>query len=153
VDYEGPRSASKVITICTFVPEIPLEQFRWLVKYQIDGIARGCVPFFHGPNALPPLYESGIVYQEEPQHGSGVECFDLPMVVLERGWGDCDDLCIYLIAELLSQNIKAEASIADWKSQGGMHVQVRLPDGTIEDPSMKLGAVNQWPENFLYDRQ
>lgn len=138
-------------------------EFRFLVKHMIDGIAKGVVPSFLGANRLPYLYESGIRYQEEPTHGTGIEYFDVPQVCLQRGWGDCDDLIIYRVAELLSQGVAAECSIADYKGAGGMHAQVRLPlgcstpwsvdspRGPIEDPSLILGAENHWPEKFTFD--
>lgn len=107
----------------------------------------------------PPLYESGVVYQREPWSGR-VEEFADCRTVLRRGWGDCDDLCAYRLAELLeagerparpcSRHVTAEpgctacVSGADirvyWRGPGKpMHVEVRRASGAIEDPSRFLG--------------
>lgn len=142
-----------MLTLVTTLPEeLGLEGIRWAVKCYADGLGRAYAPLFT-MGLLPPLYspEAGIVYREAPEHGGGWEDFSNPLVVLRRGWGDCNQLCTYLLAQLLAAGIPAETSIADWQETGSMHQQIRLPDGTIEDPSMKLGAPNQWPENFLYD--
>lgn len=143
----------RLLRLYTNIPEMPLEHFREFVKHVIDGYALGCVPFFLGEGALPCLYDTNVIYQEEPNHGRGLEEFALPPEVLERGWGDCDDLCIYRIAYLRAHGVPATASVADWLNMGGLHVQVRLPSGEIEDPSMVRGATSSWPEAFLYDRE
>lgn len=152
--------------ITTIPDDMPLEAFRFLVKFKIEGDAKGASPLFISPAQLPPLYQSGVVYREEPGHGGGKEFFDLPQTVYARGWGDCDDLCIWRIAELLAQGVRASCSIADITQLGDAHVQVRLPPGFttrysvpsphgghIEDPSMILGASSDWPTDFLYDRR
>lgn len=106
-------------------------------KCTIEGLARGCVPFARDWS-LPPLYKAGIRFQQEPNHGSGFEDWALPNVVYARGWGDCDDLVIYRLWELHCQGVHATCN-AEWVGNG-VHVRVRLPNGTIEDPSILLGA-------------
>ena len=49
---------------------------------------------------LPPLYQSGVRYQPEPNTGSGIEDWACPWDCIERGWGDCDDLVGWRVAEL-----------------------------------------------------
>lgn len=150
--------------IQTSLPEgLTLEQFRFQVKCMLDGLALGAAPFF-AAGLLPGLYRSGIVFQFDPGHGSGIENFVHPQLVYERGWGDCDQLCWYRIAELRAQGIKASSTISDYHDDGGAHAQVRLPPGhrtkysvatkrgAIEDPAMLLGAENHWPTAFLYDQ-
>jgi transglutaminase-like putative cysteine protease len=102
---------------------------------------------------LPCLYKSGIRYAPEPGHGTGVEDFAQPWQTYARGEGDCDDLVIYRVSWLKSRGIRATVTVADFGGMGDQHVQVRLPDGTIEDPSVILGSGNEWPEDFLYDRE
>ena len=55
---------------------------------------------------LPSLYDSGVVYQNEPEDGVcedySDECVDIPVIV-ERGWGDCLHLSAWLVAELREQ--------------------------------------------------
>ncbi len=109
-----------------------------LVKALIDGAARGCALLWPRWN-LPPLYKAGIRYQREPQHGTGLEDFCLPPITFHQKWGDCDDLVIYRVAELIAHGEAAECK-ADWIN-GELHVLVRRGDKSIEDPSIALGAL------------
>lgn len=100
---------------------------------------------------IPPLYESGVEYERE--RGPGEEFADV-LTVLRRGWGDCDDLVAWRIAELLIEGHRAGARIY-WRGKKPpfkMHAQVRhaplckcsfchgrYPEGRIEDPSRFLG--------------
>lgn len=87
----------------------------------------------------PPLYRSGVRYREEPP---GCEDWDTIPVMLRRGWGDCEDLAAWRVAELVLRGVQARPAIR-WKPRrvGGtlFHIVVRLPDGRIEDPSRRLG--------------
>ncbi len=92
----------------------------------------------------PKLYESNVRFRNEPWAGKFENIASL-VVVLKRGWGDCDDLVAWRIAELREQGIKAQARIY-WRlhqlQRGPMrlfHVEVRHPDGDIEDPSRLIG--------------
>ena len=91
---------------------------------------------------LPLLYEAGVHYAREPMcRTDGVErmCeeFVTAPEVLRRGFGDCDDLGCYRAAELRMQGEKANAFAR--RSPAGWHVVVRRADGSIEDPSARLG--------------
>lgn len=109
-----------------------------------------------------PLESSGVVYHEEPiGRVSGWDCehWDDCVVVAKRGWGDCDDLGPYLAAQLRElYGVHAECVLsyrfisADEMRAAGFpsalipsdgafltHVRVRLPDGTVLDPSEWLG--------------
>lgn len=99
---------------------------------------------------------SGLHYRpEEP----GQEDWDDCLTVAKRGWGDCEDLAAWLCAELREvYGIAAECVIqyqfipSDEMRRNGypkrhipddgvflVHVLVRLPNGTILDPSKWLG--------------
>lgn len=90
---------------------------------------------------VPPLYESGVRYQLEPEDGRPEE-FALVPKILERGWGDCDDLAPWRVAELQEAGESAKIRIS-WRRRrdGGRlyHVVVRRGDGRVEDPSRLLG--------------
>lgn len=87
---------------------------------------------------LPPLYESGVRYQREALlNGRPREQWLTAPFVLERGFGDCEDLATFRAGELIVQGIEARAIARP--SNIGFHIVVRYPDGTIEDPSRKLG--------------
>lgn len=86
----------------------------------------------------PPLYKSAVLYKLEPN----TEIWqDIP-TTLARGFGDCEDLACWRIAELQAKGIAAMPYIT-WRERasGGTvyHALVRHPDGLIEDPSRALG--------------
>jgi hypothetical protein len=82
------------------------------------------------PNT-PPLYKSGVRYRN-----GKVDWFSIPEVLAART-GDCKDLACWRTAELRLQGINAVPRLS---RKGNMwHVTVKLPDGTIEDPSRILG--------------
>lgn len=100
---------------------------------------------------VPYLYASGVRYQEEPLNlltmggkpFENIEDFALIPAVIERGWGDCDDLAPWRCAELRNAGEHAKIRI-EWKThpvtrQRVYHVLVRRENGDIEDPSLKLG--------------
>jgi len=93
---------------------------------------------------VPPLYESGVRYEEEPK-GTTEEFAAIP-VIITRGWGDCDDLAPWRVAELRELGERAKLRV-QWKRQRNgqklYHIVVRRQDGSIEDPSAMLG---------MYDR-
>lgn len=91
---------------------------------------------------VPDIYESGVVYREEPK-GLGYEDFAPIPTILSRGWGDCDDLAPWLCAQCRMKGEKAKIRI-QWKTlrpKGSklFHIVVRHEDRSIEDPSAKLG--------------
>lgn len=95
---------------------------------------------------VPPLYQSRVRYQAEPWAGQVEEFADAP-TVLARGWGDCDDLAAWRVAELretgdLGATIKIYWKLHSTNSESVFtiyHAEVRHGDGTVEDPSRLLG--------------
>jgi hypothetical protein len=87
-------------------------------------------------NPLPLLYSTKVQYQPEPNSGSGDEYFDHPWEVLQRGWGDCDDLIIWRVGELIFRGRRAHARII--RIGVRYHTQVaREWDNVVEDPALK----------------
>lgn len=96
-------------------------------------------------NRVPRLYDlrrQGLVeFDQEPNAGKYEEFASAPLVIA-RGWGDCDDLCAYRVAELLETGEPARLRIYCKETADDIklyHVQVRRADGTIEDPSRICG--------------
>ena len=84
---------------------------------------------------IPPLYRSGVRYRRE---APGQERWQLPREVYERGFGDCEDLSIWLAAELQLRGIAARVAVLKTGPRL-WHAVVQLPDGRILDPSRRLG--------------
>lgn len=94
---------------------------------------------------FPRLYtmarKGRVRYEREREEG---EEFADALTVLGRGWGDCDDLICWRIAELREAGENATVIIYarpranpddGWK----MHCQLRRANGRIEDPSRFMG--------------
>jgi hypothetical protein len=118
-----------------------------LTKIHIDHLR-------HYPKT-PSLYESGVVYEREPP---GREDWQDILTTLRRGSGDCEDLATWRAADLRMRGIPARAfgrprpmvipssceagavACDDTPQVGTLwHILVRLPNGKIEDPSLRLG--------------
>lgn len=89
----------------------------------------------------PPLYKAGVRYRRED---GTEEWMDIPSI-LASGFGDCEDLACWRVAELRTQGVKA-SPYARFKLIEGVHHYHALvkrygPNGRtwLEDPSKKLG--------------
>jgi hypothetical protein len=98
----------------------------------------------------PKLYESGVVYRREDRTENWL---DIPSVI-KAGWGDCEDLVFWRVAELRKEGVKA-APFAKWRRVNDVykyHALVRrFAPGRdhfgrlinskewLEDPSRRLG--------------
>ena len=85
----------------------------------------------------PFLYSTRVKYREEEPEREGVETFTFPWDTFSRGCGDCEDLCIWRLSDLIFQGEAASISV-EWNGPL-LHVQVRRADGSLEDPSERLG--------------
>lgn len=136
--------------------DAPIEDPRLMalwVKNLIEGLAKGFAPMMK-IWGLPPIYNAGIHFEYEQDHGSGREEFASPLRTFKRQAGDCDDLVIYRISGLLSRGIPASCRTF-WYGQS-MHVQVRRQNKNgsrtwVEDPSIALGAPVSCPKKLLWD--
>lgn len=83
--------------------------------------------------AYPPLYRSGVRYKRET-----LERWYLIPQILKRGGDDCEGLSGWRAAELRLLGIPARVTVVKG-SRARWHAVVLLPDGSLEDPSAKLG--------------
>jgi hypothetical protein len=120
--------------------------------------------------AIPPLFRSGVRFRDEPwatgdtRLPGGLEQFTHLLEILDRGWGDCAQLCAWRVAELrnggwrtpdapsgeqatLRYFIRARCPAcgdedcpdpSHPKRRRSYHVEMRRADGRIEDPSQLL---------------
>lgn len=119
-----------------------------LVRGILEGAIYGAAPSFFR-RGLPRLAQSGIVFAEDPEYGSGIERFRLPWEVLESGAGDCNDLIVYRGCELIAYDKCKPKVRALWLGDD-LHVQLRKRAGAKpEDPSIFCGARVDWPRWLL----
>ena len=84
---------------------------------------------------FPRLYESGVRYAPE----DGAEEWLGPTDVYARGYGDCEDLVAWRVAELrLSGRTRAQGWCYSPRA-GLIHCVVREGGRIVEDPSARLG--------------
>lgn len=121
--------------------------FGTVIKSLLDAQVKNNLLYLSLHRGVPPLYASGVRYANEPTgqnfNGLPAEEFALIPVVLERKLGDCDDLAPWRCAELIHAGEAAKIRI-QWKTRPDTgrkyyHIVVRRADGTIEDPSARLG--------------
>lgn len=85
---------------------------------------------------LPLLYKAGVRYSRE---AAGKEEWQLPTTTLRKGFGDCEDLAAWRTAELWMLGESGARMFLKRVNPRLRHIQVLRADGTIEDPSKKLG--------------
>jgi len=109
-----------------------------VVQILIEALYKIDLDWLQSHPRAPRLYESGVRYRAEPQ---GVEKWRAIPWVLELGQGDCEDLACWLAAEYTVRGIQARpvAHCRRRRNRRTYHILVQLPDGTLEDPSKKLG--------------
>lgn len=86
----------------------------------------------------PSLYGSGVRYAREP---IGREVWQGIAAASRAGLADCEDLACWLAAEYRARGVAARPVFYS-RLRGGLlvyHIVTMLPDGTIEDPSRRLG--------------
>ncbi len=91
-------------------------------------------------NKIPPLYNAGVKYVREPV---GEENWRDVVSIYRDGFGDCEDLSCWRIAELRNNNKRCEPYIR-WRVDPSnnmliYHVMVLRTGEVLEDPSKILG--------------
>lgn len=102
----------------------------------------------------PKLYDSGVRYYHE---GIVDEWFDIPEALHERV-ADCKTLSAWRVAELRlsgeDPKAQCEKTFAEMEHPDGStmllyHIRVSRSNGTIEDPSRKLGMNKPEPDGYI----
>lgn len=115
----------------------------------LTGINAAIVQVLDG--RIPLLYESGVRYREP-----GKERWQTIAELYDRGAGDCKDLAAARAAELryfegeLARPVVYEIT-AGRNGQRRFHAVVERADGTIEDPSRVLLAIERGLTNACDD--
>lgn len=112
---------------------------RGSIQAAVDALTVLDVAYLRAYPDTPPLYRSGVRYEQEPRNvfGAREEDFLTIPYMLARGVADCEDMSAARSAELIVRGIQARPVVMP--VSGGYHVIVRLPNGRVEDPSARLG--------------
>lgn len=99
-----------------------------------------------GARAVPSVYGAGVRFRPEPQAGTGVELYQTIPEVIAQGWGDCDDVTGWRVAELLSAGESGADVALIEQGPRVWHAVARRGDGTTEDVAAKLRQmeVSRW---------
>lgn len=120
-----------------FIDASDMERSRLSLTSLMFGLALHNTIWLRYYPRTPKLYDTHVIYKEE----TNSEVWqDIP-TTLKRGYGDCEDLACWRIAELRVSGVDAMPYVT-WREDGARtiyHALVRLPNNRIEDPSRALG--------------
>lgn len=124
--FETTPAAKKMTVICKMLDVLHAANLAWL----------------QAGNVAPPLYQSGLRYQEEKLGKD--EWQDIPRTLFLRDQGqgsDCEDLASYRVSELRFAGEKANHTVEHRRSPDLVlyHIRVIRQNGDVEDPSCALG--------------
>ena len=106
------------------------------------------VAFLRTRPDVPPLYSSGVRYVEKvPCLDGSCECWQDVQLTWQSKAGNCKELSSWRIAELLVRRGEHASHLLTLQTTDlgrgqtlhTYHVRVRHEDGSIEDPSVRLG--------------
>lgn len=133
-DKEATNKALSILLKCMTDWNVYLMTRQCLPPLKEAGVR--CMP------RLPGLYDSGARYIKEDYDALHPEDWLDVLEVLAQGGGDCEDLACYRAAELQVQGEKA-CAVFHRKTLSGnrtlVHILVQRADGSLEDPSRRLG--------------
>jgi len=122
--YEGPEDIRFALDLATLVA----------LRERRSGVA-------------PPLYQAGVRYRRDRACTGALrnvrgacEPFKSPTEVIRAGRvGDCDDLAPWRAADRILAGDSLARAFPVVSPGVGWHILVRCGDGSIEDPSRRLG--------------
>lgn len=116
------------------------QDYAEFVRYGLRSLTMADRWAYRDDPSLPSIYDAPVVYRRE---APGHEQFCGVRTVLERGYGDCEDLACALAAWYAERRGELAVPHITWRPLGRgawlYHITVRRADGRIEDPSRELG--------------
>lgn len=108
-----------------------------ILHLMLDTLVKINLIYYRNHDKIPSIYKAGVKYLAE----DGIEDWKSIPEIIRDGYGDCEDLASWRVAELQKQGINARPFLKSRKLGNFFqyHVQVQFPNGFIEDPSLKLG--------------
>ncbi len=110
-----------------------------ILEHLLEALVRADMEYLRVCPTAPALYESGVVYEAEPEDREHWQ--DIPET-LGVGNGDCEDLACWRIAELRVRANERATPYITWRDLDDRrvyHVAVHRVGGEVEDPSRLLG--------------
>lgn len=103
---------------------VGLRRSEKVLRIMLEAMAQANMGYIQ-KNKPPGLYESGVYYQAEPR---GQENWRGIGQVMAQGYGDCEDLSAWLVAQYRMKGEKATFRLKRTRKPGGFllyHIQVR----------------------------
>jgi len=123
-----------------FHGESDVHRSRRVIKLLLDTLFWIDVSYLIANPQTPKLYESGIVYKREPAGRENWQDIGTNLKELEA---DCEDLACHRAAELYvfghDKRVRPYLVYRTFGKATLYHVKVKHGNGTLEDPSAKLG--------------
>ena len=129
-----------------------------VLRALLDALLIADIEYLRANPNTPRIYQAGVVYRREPLLDELAKMYPECMTscrppvhpeewksipyCIKDGHGDCEDLASWCCAERIvydGLDAKTEFSFRELGKMLIYHIYVRLPDGQIEDPSLKLG--------------
>jgi hypothetical protein len=116
------------------VPLREAEDVRGALAAHVAASVRDIARAAREGRPLPPIYASGVRYDRR----DASERWQLPTETMARRRGDCEDLAAWRAAELRVRGERARVGVRRTGPRV-LHAVVVRGDGSIEDPSKRLG--------------
>lgn len=114
--------------------DLPLTEFLEFQRRMVENLAEWNMAILHRYH-VPPLYRSGVKYRLE----KASERYRDIIRVWGSGYGDCEDLVAWRLAELWNSGQPASPIVTVTVTNPDVsHVAIDLGNGRVEDPSLYL---------------
>jgi hypothetical protein len=118
---------------------LPREAQKAILRLALEALVRADREHLEAHPDTPKLYASGVRYEREPLRRDNWQ--NIPRTLALRN-GDCEDLVSWRVAELQAAGeLTAHPDVLVYELPGEVdfHIVVRRADGSVEDPSRRLG--------------
>jgi len=118
---------------------LPREEQKAILRLNLEALVRANRAYLEAHPDTPALYSAGVRYEKEPRGRDNWQ--NIPRTIALRS-GDCEDLASWRVAELQQAGeLTAHPDVLVYELPGEVdfHIVARRADGSIEDPSRRLG--------------
>jgi hypothetical protein len=111
----------------------------------LETLTRANAVYLQATPSAPNIYQAGVRYARERPKIKGAPIPEvwktIPYCIADRE-ADCEDLAAWLASQYRVRQGIAAKCVFTYRKRGNFsvyHIMVKLPDGRIEDPSVRLG--------------